>query len=464
MCKPNAKKLCGSNDCDICYNRSFATHVKSKFWSKLNDLSPMNFHLKSSKKVWFTCENCLHDFLIILSNIVANDSWCPYCCKPPQKLCENNDCKECFSKSFASHEKSKLWSQQNIKQPRQVFLNSNSEYLFDCKICKHTFPRKLYEAIKGIWCPYCNGHKICDANDCSFCYEKSFASHKKAKYWSKNNLKTPREVLKSTHDEYFFSCKKCNHEFDAELHQISSGYWCPYCNHKRLCNNDDCEFCYQNSFLSHEKSKFWSKNNKTINGKIVSPRNVFRQSNKSYLFKCNTCKEDFPCALNHIVAGNWCPRCINKTELKVNEWLKNNNYLATSQYKRSWCKNINTNKYFYFDFCIENFKVIIEIDGPQHFFQTSNWPSPAINLKRDKYKQKCALDNGFTIIRILQKDIHADNDIIINNKTFTWERLLKLYLHEYNEAQIIYLYEGEERKIHENANFNFDNETIQNED
>lgn len=28
--------------------------------------------------------------------------WCPYCSNPPQRLCENDECKECFEKSFAS--------------------------------------------------------------------------------------------------------------------------------------------------------------------------------------------------------------------------------------------------------------------------------------------------------------------------------------------------------------------------
>ena len=41
-----------------------------------------------------------------------------------------------FSKSFASHEKSKFWSKKNIISPEQVSKNTREKYLFDC-FCGH---------------------------------------------------------------------------------------------------------------------------------------------------------------------------------------------------------------------------------------------------------------------------------------------------------------------------------------
>ena len=55
------------------------------------------------------------------------NSWCPYCAN--KDLCdENKDCKQCYHKSFASHEKSKYWSDKNELKPINVFLNSNLKY------------------------------------------------------------------------------------------------------------------------------------------------------------------------------------------------------------------------------------------------------------------------------------------------------------------------------------------------
>jgi very-short-patch-repair endonuclease len=61
-----------------------------------------------------------------------------------------------------------------------------------------------------------------------------------------------------------------------------------------------------------------------------------------------------------------------------------------------------------FDFCIPEFKIIIELDGLQHFQQVSNWSTPEKQLDNDKYKETCANDNGFSVIRLLQEDVFYD--------------------------------------------------------
>ena len=53
-------------------------------------------------------------------------------------------------------------------------------------------------------------------------------------------------------------------------------------------------------------------------------------------------------------------------------------------------------------------KIIIELDGDQHFRQVSNWQSPEEVHSRDIYKMQCANDNKYRIIRILQPDVFHD--------------------------------------------------------
>jgi len=50
----------------------------------------------------------------------------------------------------------------------------------------------------------CSDKKLCDKEDCKKCFEKSFASHEKAKYWSNKNELKPRQVFKSSGKKYFF--------------------------------------------------------------------------------------------------------------------------------------------------------------------------------------------------------------------------------------------------------------------
>ena len=69
-----------------------------------------------------------------------------------------------------------------------------------------------------------------------------------------------------------------------------------------------------------------------------------------------------------------------------------------------------------FDFLIEKYKIIIELDGRQHFEQVSNWENPKNVQKNDMHKMKKAIHNGYTIIRLLQNDVY-------NNKN-NWKKNL----------------------------------------
>jgi very-short-patch-repair endonuclease len=103
---------------------------------------------------------------------------------------------------------------------------------------------------------------------------------------------------------------------------------------------------------------------------------------------------------------NGCPLCTNKTEGKLYETLKKSYPTLVTQFKQEWCKKIS---YLPFDFCIPELKIIIELDGLQHFKQVSNWSSPEEQLENDIYKQKCAIENGYNLIRLLQEDVFNDS-------------------------------------------------------
>jgi very-short-patch-repair endonuclease len=93
---------------------------------------------------------------------------------------------------------------------------------------------------------------------------------------------------------------------------------------------------------------------------------------------------------------------IHKTEVKLHGQLLSIYPTLEFQFKPGWI----TPKRF--DYCIPELKLLIELDGRQHFKQISNWTSPEEQFKNDKYKEKCANDNGYSIIRILQEDVLDD--------------------------------------------------------
>lgn len=179
----------------------------------LNDKTPRNFFKGSSKKFWFTCNVCNHNFYQSLNNITTSNMWCPFCSS--KQLCDKDDCKICFEKSFASIDKSKCWNiNLNDKSPREVFKNSGKKYHFICDICNHDLYLKLDPiSSKNAWCEYCINQKICNKEDCKMCFEKSFANHEKSKYLDKNlngNINL-RNIFKCAHIKLFFKCDICEH-------------------------------------------------------------------------------------------------------------------------------------------------------------------------------------------------------------------------------------------------------------
>jgi very-short-patch-repair endonuclease len=99
-----------------------------------------------------------------------------------------------------------------------------------------------------------------------------------------------------------------------------------------------------------------------------------------------------------------------------------------NQYKVEWCKN---KKCLPFDYFLPDYKLIIEVDGRQHFRQVSKWNSPEFVQERDKFKMKCALEHGLSIIRINQEDIYYNK--------YDWKEKLKQYIKNYTKKNIIYI-------------------------
>jgi very-short-patch-repair endonuclease len=336
--------------------------------------------------------------------------------------------------TFDTHPKSKFWSNRNIQKPNEVALNSHKKFWFDCE-CGHPFDCSLLNINKGNnWCGYCSNppKKLCNNGNCEMCFNNSFASHPKSIYWSDENELRPREVFKNADRKKFkFNCE-CGHKLDVILKGISrDNKWCKYCSHQQLCDNEECKMCFENSFASLDKSKY-------LHDKLANPRMLFKSSGKKLKFNCDVCNKTFPCVLADISKGVWCSFCVNKTEKILYDKLVEKYNNLKRQYKVQWCKNI---KYLPFDFVIVDKNIIIELDGKQHFEQIEKWQSPEKTREIDKYKMKCANENGFSIIRILQKDVY-------NNK-YNWltelcDNIQKL-INE-NRVQNIYMCKNNEYK------------------
>jgi len=308
---------------EIPFERSFASHPRSKDWSVENEIQPEDVYKSSHKKYFFYCNICKHNYKTSLHSITNSNSQCPYCYK--QLLCDEPTCQFCEKKSFVHHPMAKCWSNVNKENPRNVYKSSTKKYFFNCDICNHVYETMLNSIIyNDSGCPFCANLRLCDKNDCKLCFNKSFDSHPRKNNWSKINDIAPRDVFKNTHKKYFFDCDICNHVYQLTLNKITScDVKCNYCNGNNLCNNNDCNFCREKSFILNPKVKYWSDKNTLL------PQNICKSSDKKILFDCPDCNETYESRLADVTHGSWCPCTKNKTENKLFNFLfLYNNYIV----------------------------------------------------------------------------------------------------------------------------------------
>jgi hypothetical protein len=62
----------------------------------------------------------------------------------------------------------------------------------------------------------------------------------------------PIDVCRNSNTKYWFQCDICNHDFRIQINDIvENNKWCPYCDGRKLCGEEDCDHCIIQSFASY---------------------------------------------------------------------------------------------------------------------------------------------------------------------------------------------------------------------
>ena len=87
-----------------------------------------------------------------------------------------------------------------------------------------------------------------------------------------------------------------------------------------------------------------------------------------------------------------------------------------------------------FDFGLMDKKILIELDGEQHFSQISNWNSPESVQEKDIEKIYYSIKQGYSIIHIYQDEVWNDR--------YDWKSVLKNAIDEiisYPDPKVIFI-------------------------
>jgi very-short-patch-repair endonuclease len=437
------KILCKDDSCIICFDKSFASEPKSIYWSEKNTETPRELFKYSNKTYFFRCLE--HREFNISLNSISRGRWCINCgyksMKEKQRLSHDEfsiRCKEKYDETFDYTKvildgvdrpiiiKCKIHSNEfkitpynhlnsknggcdfcvkddSIQTNLKSFLNMANEkykYKYDYSLVNSEFISMGIEVT--IKCPL---HSFFEQKPCLHLLSEYGCPRCARESSSKTQaLTTERFIEKSklVHgDRYDYSkscyisghknitiiCKK-HGSFDQDPYNHINGYGCKRCT-QIYCLEDFIE----EAKLIHNNTYDYSE---SIYIKSQIPIKIF----------CKRCKKLFDQTPNSHLRGAGCIICINKTEKKLFEYLNSNFENVINQFNAEWSKNENTGRKYRYDFMIPQFKIIIELDGRQHFQQIRNWINPEEQIKTDCLKMMKAIQNGYKIIRIFQPDVY----------------------------------------------------------
>jgi hypothetical protein len=343
--------------CDEDKSLAFLYPEIAKNWhpTKNNNLLPIDFDTKSRKRIWFRCpkitcqEQCPHDFEAQINNVVNS------------------------------------------------FCNSNTN---------------------GCPCCSCRVGKVCKHLSLAYLFPNIVAEL----HPTKNNFINTEIILPNSSIELWFLCPHtfecgCEHAYLAMVKSRTrkttlkgSPTGCPYCTHKKFC-------IHSTLVTTHlEMALEWD-----LNLNDDTPCQFSYGSRKVVSWVCpNNNSHKYECAIrDRTLGGNGCKSCHGTTEAVLNEFLvllknQKTNKLFNIKWDCGfdWCLKPTTKNKLRFDFFIKDLNLLVELDGEQHFEDIKHFKTTREEeVSNDVYKMICAIDNGYSIIRVIKNDVkHNKND------------------------------------------------------
>lgn len=411
----------------------------ARFWHPTNNngLTPNDVKAFSHKKYWFYCpktcaEGCVHEWQARLSDFVRYAQ-----------------CTFCDGRSFCVHQSlqhthpnlMKYWDYaKNTISPTEVAQGAHTKVHWVCQVqceygCKHEWVAAVKDIVRGRRCPFCASKQLCVHNSLAFKHPEILEKL----HPDKNEGLDLNKVFPFSSIRVWCVCRSCEfgclHTWNAPISRLVNGHGCPYC---ASCVTEPG--CYHRSleYKYPEIAKLLHPTKNDFTGKDVS-----YASKKNAIWVCDKGHESESTVQSRTIQGYSCPICLRKTLSLLYEWLCQSytNNKVENEKSFSWTKSVISDKHYYkYDFVIEDNKLIIELDGKQHFEDVWNWQSASENLERDVYKMKIAVENGYSIVRLLQEDVLYNRH--------DWKTKLKLAIKKYDAPTIVVICENDEYKDH----------------
>lgn len=372
---------------------------------KLNKRKPQEIAYRSSIKCYFKCPKGIHVSEIKTISHISSRNSITEChqCNSFAQWCIDHNRKDVLNR----------WDYQlNKNNPFNIGYGSVQKYYFKCPKgihqselkCLNNFTNKYKMQEGSIGCNACNSFAQWGIdNICSDFLEK---------YWDydKNKNINPWKISKSTKTKVYIKCIKIKYH-DSYLittNDFVNGKRCSYCSGRKIHKFDSLGWLYPESF------QYWSDKNKK------SPYEYISHSSSMVYWKCpNKKHNDYKRSIDEAVRLCFrCPLCTaerNESFLqeKVRLYIENMKYNIHHENNCTLLPiNPKTKMPLPFDNEIEELKLIIEVNGSQHY-KITNFAklkakrantTPEYELHKqqlyDRYKKYVAYKNGYEYLAI----------------------------------------------------------------
>lgn len=373
-----------------------------------NCKDPKNVCKSSNIKYYFKCEAGIHESSLFKPITILRHNTVPKCpiCNSFGFWCDENN-----KKSFLQRWDYKL----NECSPYDISISSTKKMYFKCPKGIHPSEKKNLNNMRKQ-----NGSSKCIACDSIGQWgidniDKDFLS----KYISEDNNVDLMKTSKSSMKKIVVRCQNTSYhpDYNVSCANFKKGERCPYCSGKKVAREDSLGYVYPQSL------NCWVEKKRT-------PFDYLPKSNKSVYWICDNHGQYKRKICDQVEAEFVCPKCSresseSKLQKKVREYLASKFKVVNHEYQCTIiARNPDTNYLLPYDNEVVDLKLIIEVNGEQHYKPTSfnfwnNGVSPQDNLKYrkklDKIKKIYAISNGYNFLEI---------PYWTDNKKETWKMLI----------------------------------------
>ena len=186
--------------------------------TKNGDLTPSDVKPGTSKKAWWQCRVCNHEWDATVASR-SQGNGCPACAG---RVVTPKNCLATVKPSVASE-----WhpSRNGNLTPYDVIAGSTKKIWWKCHVCGHEWEALVYSRSSDHGCPACAGH-VATSRNCLAAVNPSLAAE-----WhpTRNGDLTANHVTVGTNKKVWWRCHDCGHEWEATVASRSVGNGCPAC-------------------------------------------------------------------------------------------------------------------------------------------------------------------------------------------------------------------------------------------